>query len=89
MPPRRSGHFGRSPASYANFYLANRVVLVPTFDAASDERALAVLNELWPDRDVRGIPCQALVTGLGAIHCATQQEPMLRVQEGETVVPSA
>lgn len=75
MPPRLQSHFGRSPASYANFYVANGVVLVPVFGVSSDDRALSVLGELWPERDVRGIPCQALVGGLGAIHCATQQEP--------------
>ena len=75
MPPRLSAEGARSPASYANFYLANGVALVPVFGARSDERALAVLRELLPGRDVVGIPCRELVAGLGAIHCVTQQEP--------------
>ena len=75
MPPRLARHGHRSPASYANFYLANGVALVPTFGAPSDARALAILRELLPDREVTGIPCVELVSGLGAIHCVTQQEP--------------
>jgi agmatine deiminase len=75
MPPahRKGGH--RCPASYANFYLANGVALVPVFGTKSDERALAVLAEVLPDREVVGIPCANLVMGLGAVHCLTQQEP--------------
>jgi agmatine deiminase len=75
MPPRieRDGH--RSPASHANFYVANGVVLVPTFGAAPDARAIAILREHFADRDVIGIPCAELVSGFGAIHCVTQQEP--------------
>ncbi|UCE85313.1 MAG: agmatine deiminase family protein [Deltaproteobacteria bacterium] len=75
MPPRLEADGVRLPASYANFYLANGVALVPTFGAASDARALAVLRELLPGRDVIGIECTDLVYGLGAIHCVTQQEP--------------
>ncbi len=74
-PPPHVVSGQRCPASYANFYLANGVALVPTFDAASDERALAVLAELLPDRDVVGVPCVTLVLGLGALHCLSQQEP--------------
>ena len=65
-----------SPASYANFYLANGVALVPVFGAPSDARALAVLRELLPGRQVTGIPSADLVFGLGAMHCMTQQEPV-------------
>jgi agmatine deiminase len=75
MPPRIAHGGQRSPASYANFYLANGVALVPTFDAPSDARALAILRELLPGRDVVGIRCVELVSGFGAIHCVTQQEP--------------
>jgi len=67
------------PASYANFYLANGVALVPVFGASSDERALAVMRDLLPGRDVVGVPCSTLVLGLGAIHCLSQQEPALPV----------
>ena len=67
----------RLPASYANFYIANEVVLVPVFDDPNDGKALGVLQELFPERRVVGLPCKALVTGLGAIHCVTQQEPRI------------
>jgi len=65
----------RLPASYANFYIANGVVLVPLFDDPCDVKALGILQELFPDRKVVGLPCKAVVAGLGAIHCVTQQEP--------------
>jgi agmatine deiminase len=65
----------RLPASYANFYLANDVVLVPVFDDANDARALGILQELLPQRKVLGLRCNEVVAGLGALHCVTQQEP--------------
>jgi agmatine deiminase len=65
------------PASYANFYIANEVVLVPVFDDPGDGQALGILQELFPDRKVIGLPCASLVVGLGAIHCVTQQEPLV------------
>jgi agmatine deiminase len=65
----------RCPASYANFLIANTVVLVPTFRSARDGEALGVLREVFPDREVVGIDCHDMVWGLGAIHCVTQQEP--------------
>jgi len=65
----------RLPASYANFYIANAAVLVPTFNDANDRVALNILGELFPDRDVVGIYCGDFIWGLGAIHCATQQQP--------------
>jgi agmatine deiminase len=65
----------RLPASYANFYIANERVLVPTFDDARDGNALGILSELFPDRVVVGVRCDDLVLGLGSIHCSTQQEP--------------
>jgi agmatine deiminase len=67
----------RLPASYANFYIANEVVLVPTFDDPNDRKALGILQELFPNRRVMGLPCRAVVVGLGAIHCVTQQEPSI------------
>ncbi|MCS7272269.1 MAG: agmatine deiminase family protein, partial [Gemmataceae bacterium] len=63
------------PASYANFYLANGLVLVPTFNDPADRRALGILAELFPDREVVGIHAVDLVWGLGTLHCMTQQEP--------------
>jgi len=65
----------RLPASYANFYIANRIVLVPTFNDANDRVALNTLAKLFPDREVIGIYCRDLVLGLGTIHCMTQQLP--------------
>ncbi len=65
----------RLPASYANFYIANRLVLVPTFNDANDRIALDTLAELFPDREVVGIACRDLVLGLGTLHCMTQQQP--------------
>jgi len=65
----------RLPASYANFYVANNVVLVPTFGHANDARALETLQRLFPDRRVVGINCEPLVWGMGTIHCVTQQQP--------------
>jgi agmatine deiminase len=65
----------RLPASYANFYIANKLVLVPTFSDVNDRAALNTLACLLPDREVVGIPCRDLVLGLGTIHCMTQQNP--------------
>jgi agmatine deiminase len=65
----------RLPASYANFYIANQLVIVPTFTDAQDRVALNTLAELFPDRQVIGIPCRDLVLGLGTLHCMTQQQP--------------
>jgi agmatine deiminase len=65
----------RLPASYANFYVCNAAVLVPTFDDARDRVALGVLAELFPDRPVVGIHALDLVWGLGTLHCLSQQEP--------------
>jgi agmatine deiminase len=61
--------------SYANFYIANRVVLLPAFAAPQDEVARATLQSLFPDRRVQLINCTDLVWGLGALHCVTQQWP--------------
>jgi agmatine deiminase len=65
----------RLPASYANFYIANKLVLVPTFNDPNDRPALNTLAALFPDREVAGIYCRDLVLGLGTIHCMTQQLP--------------
>jgi agmatine deiminase len=67
----------RLPASYANFYVANAAVLVPTFNDPNDRVALGILAELFTDRPVIGIHAVDLVWGLGTIHCLTQQEPAL------------
>lgn len=65
----------RLPASYANFYIGNAVVLVPTFNDPADAAALGILTELFPGRRVVGIHSKDFVLGLGTIHCSTQQEP--------------
>jgi agmatine deiminase len=66
----------RLPASYANFYIANGLVLVPTFHDANDRVALNILAELFPDRQIVGIHAVDLVWGLGTLHCMTQQQPV-------------
>ena len=65
----------RLPASYANFYVANAAVLVPTFNDPNDRVALGVLAELFPERTVVGIHAVDLVLGFGTLHCLTQQQP--------------
>lgn len=66
------------PASYANFYIANRVVLMPTFNDPNDRVALQILSECFPGRAVVGIHSLDLVWGLGTLHCLTQQQPAAR-----------
>jgi agmatine deiminase len=65
----------RVPASYANFYIANGAVLVPTFHDPNDRIALSTLAQVFPDRDVIGVHSVDLIWGLGALHCMTQQQP--------------
>jgi agmatine deiminase len=65
----------RLPASYANFYIANGIVLAPMFADPNDRVALNTLARLFPDREIVGIPCRDLVLGLGTLHCMTQQQP--------------
>jgi agmatine deiminase len=69
----------RLPASYANFYVANRLVLAPTFNDPADRVALGVLARVFPGREVVGINCTELIWGLGALHCMTQQQPAVGV----------
>ena len=63
------------PASYANFYIANEVVLVPTYNDANDAAAIATIQSAFPSRRVTPIDCGELIWGLGAFHCLTQQQP--------------
>jgi agmatine deiminase len=65
----------RLPASYANFYIANGTVVVPTFNDPKDRVALGILADCFPGREIVGIHCVDVVWGLGTLHCATQQEP--------------
>jgi agmatine deiminase len=76
MPRPVSYQGQRLPATYMNFYFVNGALLVPTFgDSRRDRRALAILQDLLPRRRVQGVDCRALIWGLGAIHCLTQQQP--------------
>jgi agmatine deiminase len=76
--PRPLWHEGqRLPASYANFYIANGIVLLPAYDSERDEVARTTLQRLFPTREVIAIDCTDLVWGLGAFHCVTQQWPAL------------
>jgi agmatine deiminase len=68
----------RLPASYANFYVANGLVLMPTFHDPNDRVALNILAQVFPEREVIGIHSVDLIWGLGALHCMTQQQPAAR-----------
>ena len=67
----------RLPATYANFYVSNEKVLVPTYNDPKDRQALGILSELFPGRRVVGIDSTDLVWGFGAIHCLTKEQPPL------------
>jgi agmatine deiminase len=75
MPKKIVREGMRMPASYANFYIANKVVLVPTFADPADKMALSILGKCFPNRRVVGIDCRELIWGLGTFHCLTQQQP--------------
>ncbi len=75
MPEPVWFHGQRLPASYANFYIANGLVLAPTFNDPNDRIALNTLAKVFPDREIRGIHCLDLVLGLGTLHCLSQQQP--------------
>lgn len=78
MPPALFQDDQRLPASYANFYIANGVVLMPGYHAATDLRAREVLAQAFPDREIAVIDSVDLVWGLGSFHCVSQQWPALR-----------
>jgi len=77
MPSKIMRDGQRLPASYANFYIANKVVLLPVFHDPNDRWASAVLQKMFPDRQVVAIDCRELIWGLGAFHCLTQQQPLV------------
>jgi len=79
LPMPKPVYFAKQllPASYANFYIANQIVLVPVFNDPADRLALNILASLFPDREIAPIYCRDLVLGLGTIHCMTQQLPRL------------
>lgn len=73
--PGRVGRERRLPASYANFYIGNHVVIVPIFGHKNDNVALKIIQEAFPERKIVGINCIEMVEGLGTIHCISQQQP--------------
>lgn len=75
MPSRIVREGQRLPASYANFYVANSVVLLPAYHDTNDAWAASVLKEAFPERRIAPIDCRELIWGLGAFHCLTQQQP--------------
>lgn len=83
--PEKSAYLGenRLPLTYANWYVGNGFVVVPVYDDPNDERALSVLRPLFPGRDVIGLPARGLITGGGAFHCVTQQQPVGPVARSE------
>jgi agmatine deiminase len=83
LPMPEPIHFDKQllPASYANFYIANGIVLAPVFSDKNDLAALRVLARLFPDREVIPVPCRDLILGLGALHCMTQQQPGMTQQQ--------
>ena len=65
----------RLPASYANFYISNNYVIVPTYRDKQDDKALIILQKYFPDRRVIGLDSWDIIWGLGSFHCLSQQEP--------------
>jgi agmatine deiminase len=76
MPGRVDYDGQRLPASYANFYIANGKVIVPTYRHANDQRAIDILQSCFPSRRVIGLDSTDLIWGLGSFHCISQQEPV-------------
>ena len=76
MPAASYRDGNRLPSSYANFYVGNRVVLLPTFNCPADEEAAAILARCFPGRRIVSLDCRDVVTGLGTFHCLTQQVPV-------------
>lgn len=70
------------PASYANFYIANGIVLIPSYACRADDIARGILADCFPGREIRQIDCRALIVGLGALHCLTQQIPVIVPRSG-------
>jgi agmatine deiminase len=78
MPKKKLFFEGeRLPASYANFYICNSAVIVPTFEDENDTKALEIIQKCFPDRKVVGIDSQKIIIGLGSFHCLSKQEPAL------------
>jgi agmatine deiminase len=77
MPGYVGDRHARLPASYANFYIGNKAVVVPVFGHSNDQRALEILQKCFPSRHVAGVHATSMVHGLGTIHCCSQQEPLV------------
>jgi agmatine deiminase len=77
MPARMERDGLRLPASYANFYIANECILLPTFSDPNDAIAVAAFEKFFPSRRIVPIDCNELIWGLGAFHCLTQQQPAI------------
>jgi len=77
MPPPIVFEGQRLPASYANFYITNHSVIVPTYRCKEDDKAMMVLEECFPDREIIGIDSVEIIWGLGSFHCLSQQEPKI------------
>ena len=78
MPKKMKGSNNKAlPASYANFLITNNAVLVPVFSQKNDQRAISILKEFFPNRDILGFDCNDLIWGNGAIHCLSQQQPSI------------
>jgi agmatine deiminase len=77
MPDKVIYNGQRLPASYANFYIANGLVVVPTFRSAKDDRAMRIIQEVFPERKVLGLDSTDIIWGLGSFHCLSQQEPRI------------
>lgn len=75
----------RLPASYANFYIANEIVVFPTYKCDTDNKAAYTLEECFPDREIVGIDSTDIIWGLGSFHCLSQQEPCLEEETSETI----
>jgi agmatine deiminase len=76
MPGKIAAHPRQLPASYANFYIGNTKVIVPTFGTEHDKRALEIIQSVFPERKVIGIDATYLVYGFGTFHCMSQQQPI-------------
>jgi len=77
MPPELIHEDMRLPCSYANFYIANNSVIVPTFRSDRDDKALQIIQQCFPSREVVGIDSTDIIWGLGSFHCLSQQEPVV------------
>jgi agmatine deiminase len=83
MPPPVVFEGHRLPASYANFYITNHSVIVPLYRCKEDDKAISILQQCFPDRDVVGIDSVEIIWGMGSFHCLSQQEPGFRKIEQE------